>query len=244
MRLPLDAKIYVAGHDSPLGHMLCRKLQVTGHRQVITRSSHELNLRNQLDVNLFFEQELPDYVFLVNDHTTGLMDHVMHPAEFLYGRLIGLSNVIHASYVYEVHKLLNVILTFENGALAGGRGSAATLGEADEDPSTESLLQMVTLGLCDRYRKQYSCDFVTALFQLSGQAQSDQTQPGWQLPAFTLTPSPGLTPGVSGTLHCADSVSDGLYALDPADACLFLMEHFSSGGPISVRSGIGSFLVP
>ena len=128
MRLPLDAKIYVAGHGSPLGRMLCRKLDAGGYRNVVTREVHELNLRNQLDVNLFFEQELPDYVFLVNDHTSGQVAQMLNPAEFLYGQLLGLSNVIHASYVYEVRKLLNIIFTVDGAAGAFGSAAADVLG--------------------------------------------------------------------------------------------------------------------
>ncbi|GHF36016.1 GDP-L-fucose synthase [Deinococcus metalli] len=222
MRLPLDARIYVAGHDSPLGRMLCRKLRASGYDNVITREAHELNLRNQLDVNLFFEQELPDYVFLVNDHTSGQVAQVVNPAEFLYGRMLGLSNVIHASYVYEVRKLLNIIFTLDG---ASGLPTAHASDPA-EDPSTETLIELLTLGMCDRYRRQYDCDFISARFHLD---VLDETLPGRQIPA--------VLPGNWAS-------SDQLYALDPTDACLFLMEHFSSAGAISVRSGAGSFASP
>ncbi|WP_309570685.1 NAD-dependent epimerase/dehydratase family protein, partial [Deinococcus sp.] len=179
MRLPLDARIYVAGHDSPLGRMLCRKLHLSGYRNVITREAHELNLRNQLDVNLFFEQELPDYVFLVNDHTSGQIAQVMNPAEFLYARSLGLSNVIHASYVYEVSKLLNIIFTVDHDAVTlPAPGSALN---PAEEPSTEALIEMLTLGLCDRYRRQYDCDFISARFHLnlSDDASSGLAGVGW-----------------------------------------------------------------
>lgn len=252
MRLPLDARIYVAGHDSSLGHMLCNKLQVAGYRQVITRSSHELNLRNQLDVNLFFEQELPDYVFLINDHTAGQVDEVIHPAEFLYGRLLGLSNVIHASYVYEVRKLLNVILTAELGTAGAESQSGAALDSDSEDrPSTEALIQMVTLGLCDRYRQQYSCDFITARLHLADpEVPVDRALGSWAAQSLSVAPQveagSGLSSGLStsSSLRTGGEASDQLYSLDPTDACLFLMEHFSSTGAISVRSGSRSFVVP
>lgn len=225
MRLPLDAKIYVAGHSSPLGRMLCRKLEAGGYRNVVTREVHELNLRNQLDVNLFFEQELPDYVFLVNDHTSGQIAQMLNPAEFLYGQLLGLSNVIHASYVYEVRKLLNIIFTVDG--VAGTTGVLGVTGQpADpaEDPSTETLIELLTLGLCDRYRRQYDCDFISALFHLD---LHDDT--------------PGTLPiSLAGSWASGDQ----LYSLDPTDACLFLMEHFSSAGAISVRSGTASFAAP
>lgn len=210
-RLPPDAKIYVAGHDSPLGRRLCRKLAEAGHL-VVTRAPHELNLRSQVDVNLFFEQELPDYVFLAGSHTPELVDHVMHPAEFLYGRLLSLSNVIHASYVYEVRKLLNAILEL-----------APPPSEPEDGPSTESLIEMVTVGLCDRYRKQYSCDFITARFV------HDEALVGAAAERHWVSPDPA---------------GERLYASDPADACLFLMDHVSATGAIAVRTGAGNLLVP
>lgn len=225
MRLPLDARIYVAGHDSPLGRMLCRKLHSCGHQYVITREAHELDLRSQLDVNLFFEQELPDYVFLVNDYTSGQVEQVLNPAEYLYGRLLGLSNVIHASYVYEVRKLLNIILTTQ--VSPGSLEDLHRLGERVEEPSAEALLQLVTLGLCDRYRHQYSCDFISARFHLGLQDGGEERV------SATLSLSSQQSAG-SVTL---EAVNAQLYSLDPTDACLFLMEHFSSAGAISVRTG-------
>lgn len=236
MRLPLDARIYVAGHDSPLGRMLCRKLHLGGYRNVIIREAHELNLRNQLDVNLFFEQELPDYVFLVNDHTSGQIAQVMNPAEYLYSRLLGLSNVIHASYVYEVNKLLNIIFTVDQDA-APLQGLTTTPGQSEE-PTTEELIEQLTLGLCDRYRRQYDCDFISARFHLD---LLDDAAPGRV--GTARADSELSRPHPAGMLGNWAS-GDQLYSLDPTDACLFLMEHFSSAGAISVRSGSSSFASP
>lgn len=224
----------MAGHDSPLGRMLCRKLRASGHQHVITRETHEMNLCNQLDVNLFFEQELPDYVFLVNDQTTGQVEQVLNPAEYLYSRLLGLSNIIHASYVYEVRKLLNIIFTAGN---APDMASAVRAGEPAEDSSAEELLQLVTLGLCDRYRRQYSCDFISARFHF-GLSDDGAAQAGRVSATVSL---PGQERAGTGSI---EAVNDQLYSLDPTDACLFLMEHFSSTGAISVRSGSRSFVVP
>lgn len=238
MRLPFDARIYVAGHDSPLGRMLCRKLQSRGYQHVVTREAQEVNLCNQLDVNLFFEQELPDYVFVVNDQTKEQVEQLLNPAEYLYSRLLGLSNIIHASYVYEVRKLLNITFTAENAAAVGALSS-----EAAEEPSAEELVQLVTLGLCDRYRRQYTCDFISAHFHF---ALPEVGAPSTERPsrlAATLS-LPGQDMAAPGVI---EAVNDQFYSLDPTDACLFLMEHFSAAGAISVRTGQadqGNFAAP
>ena len=238
LRLPVEARIYVAGHDSPLGHMLCRKLQMGGYRHIITRSPQELNLRNQLDVNLFFEHELPDYVFVVNDHS-GQVDEVIHPAEYLYGRLTGLSNIIHASYVYEVSKLLNIVFSADQLDMA----LSAHLGEERDGPSSEDLIQSVTLGLCDRYRQQYHCDFITARFHLNTSADRLMALQGASAAQGLLLDTAGMANPASLSAG-AGLPSDQFYSPDPTDACLFLMEHFSSTGIISVRSEAFRFVVP
>ncbi|WP_165795418.1 NAD-dependent epimerase/dehydratase family protein [Deinococcus koreensis] len=240
MRLPLDAKIYVAGHDCPLGQMLCRKLHTSGYQQVITRTGQELNLRSQLDVNLFFEQELPDYVFVVTEETAEQVDQLTHPAEHLYSRLLGLSNVIHASYVYEVRKLLNIAcFSGDQGADGAWNLTAESLSSGESLPAG-ALLQLVALGLCDRYRQQYSCDFISAQFFLESGDVAVAREPA--APGIMIQSTDSSSGG--GVYRAFAESGDQLYSLNPTDACLFLMEHFSSAGAISIRSRADEYASP
>ena len=99
-------KIFVAGHRGMVGSAICRKLQQEGYSQVITRTSTELDLTDQKAVNAFFETEKPQFVFLAAAKVGGIHANNTYRADFLYRNLMIESNVIHASYVHGVQKLL------------------------------------------------------------------------------------------------------------------------------------------
>ena len=99
-------KIYVAGHRGMVGSAIIRKLEKEGFTNLITRSSTDLDLRNQEAVNRFFEKEKPDYVFLAAAKVGGIVANNTYPADFIYENLMIESNIIHASYVHKVIKLL------------------------------------------------------------------------------------------------------------------------------------------
>lgn len=244
MGIPVDAKIYVAGHDSLIGSVLCRRLEELGYWNIVTRSADDLDLRDQAAVRLFFEQELPDYVFLANLAGEHVLDGLLRPAESLYGKTMIASNIIHASYLYEVRKLLSVTdyqFNLEALKYEADEFAVQTYQQAGRD--TDHLLNSLVTGLCDRYRKQYSCDFISVVFHVEA-----PDGPDLHRPALDVTPRVGgATLGqmlVSGSPALERSAAlwqrDQLYADDPAQACLFLMEHFSATGPITVRTGAHS----
>ena len=101
-----NSKIYIAGHKGMVGSALVRKLEKEGFVNIITRNSKELNLVNQEDVNEFMREEKPDYVFLAAAKVGGIHANNTFRAEFLYNNLMMECNVIHASYLAGVKKLL------------------------------------------------------------------------------------------------------------------------------------------
>ena len=101
-----ENKIYVAGHRGMVGSAIVRKLRAEGFRNIITRSSSELDLRNQQAVFDFFESEKPDYVFLAAAKVGGILANNTYRADFLYENLAIESNIIHAAYLNKVTKLL------------------------------------------------------------------------------------------------------------------------------------------
>ena len=101
-----SSKIFVAGHRGMVGSAICRKLKKEGYSNVVTRSSTDLNLKKQEDVERFFDLEKPDYVFLAAAKVGGIHANNSYRAEFLYDNLMIESNVIHSSYLYNVKKLL------------------------------------------------------------------------------------------------------------------------------------------
>ena len=101
-----SGKIYIAGHNGMVGSAIHRGLLKKGYANIVTRSSKELDLRNQNEVNDFFKSEKPDFVFLAAAKVGGILANNNYRAEFLYDNLMIQTNVIHASYTNKVSKLL------------------------------------------------------------------------------------------------------------------------------------------
>ena len=100
------SKIYVAGHNGMVGSAIVRALKNHGFSDIIVRSSKELNLTRQNEVENFFTYEKPEYVFLAAAKVGGIYANSTYPAEFIYDNLMIECNVIHASYQNKVRKLL------------------------------------------------------------------------------------------------------------------------------------------
>ena len=101
-----EAKIYVAGHRGMVGSAIFRKLKREGYDNIVVRTHHELDLKNQAAVAEFFEREKPDYVVLAAARVGGIHANNVYRAEFIYDNLIIEANVIHQSYLSKVKKLL------------------------------------------------------------------------------------------------------------------------------------------
>jgi len=99
-------KIYVAGHRGMVGSSIVRNLKSKGYTNIITRTSSELNLLRQKDVEDFFESEKPDYVFMAAAKVGGIHANNTYRGEFIYNNLMIESNVIHSSHLFGVKKLL------------------------------------------------------------------------------------------------------------------------------------------
>jgi GDP-L-fucose synthase len=95
-----DSKIYIAGHSGMVGSAIERKLSKEGFSNFCLRASSELDLRNQNEVNDFFNKEKPEYVFLAAAKVGGIHANNTFRAEFLYDNIVISTNVIHASYKF------------------------------------------------------------------------------------------------------------------------------------------------
>src|SRR5437868_4933706 len=101
-----EAKIYVAGHRGMVGSAIIRRLEQEGYHNLVTRTSTELDLRNQSAVNKFFYEIRPQYVFLAAAKVGGIMANNSLRADFIYDNLLIEANIINASHVEGVKKLL------------------------------------------------------------------------------------------------------------------------------------------
>ena len=104
----INSKIYVAGHRGLVGSALVRKLREQGYTQLVLRTSKELDLRRQEQVEDFFADEKPEYVFLAAARVGGILANSTYKAEFIYDNIVIAANVISAAYQSGVKKLLNL----------------------------------------------------------------------------------------------------------------------------------------
>ena len=159
------ARVFVAGHNGMVGSAIVRKLQSEGYHNLILKSSKELDLRNQAEVNTFFETEKPEYVFLAAAKVGGIMANNVYRADFLYDNLMIEANVIHASYVHKVKKLL-----FLGSSCIYPKFASQPMKEDDLltgilEPTNEpyAIAKIAGIKLCENYRRQYGCDFISAM---------------------------------------------------------------------------------
>lgn len=163
--IPLDAKIYVAGHNGLVGKALVRKLHSEGYHQLLVRSSQELDLRNQQAVYDFFQSEKPDYVLLAAAKVGGIKANMDYPADFIYDNLMIEANIIHAAYLAGVKKLLFL-------------GSSCIYPRDCPQPMLESYLltsplewtnepyavaKIAGIKMCQAYNRQYGTRFIACM---------------------------------------------------------------------------------
>jgi len=159
------AKIYLAGHRGLVGSALMRSLQSKGYTNCIVRTSAELDLKRQADVEAFFAQERPEYVFLAAAKVGGIHANNTYKAEFIYDNLMIASNVIHSSHKYGVKKLLNLGSSCIYPKFAPQPMSEEHLLTGELEPTNEpyAIAKIAAIKLCRYYNEQYGTDFISVM---------------------------------------------------------------------------------
>ncbi|MFW8627865.1 GDP-L-fucose synthase family protein [Deinococcus sp. ME38] len=241
--LPRDARMYVAGHNGLVGGAVLRRLQAEGFTNVITRSSRELDLRDQAAVRAFFAQERPEFVFLAAAKVGGILANSTYPAQFLYDNLMIAANVINAAHESGVRKLLNLGSSCIYPRLAPQplREEALLTGPLEETNRAYAVAKIAAIELCDHYRTQYGSDFISGMpTNLYGLGDNFDLRGSHVLPALMRKMVEAKEAGAA-TVEVWGSgtpLREFLFVEDLADACLFLMEHVSEPGPINVGTGV------
>jgi len=160
-----NAKIYVAGHMGLVGSALIRALKAKKYTTIVTQSFQELDLRRQDDVEAFFAQEQPEYVFLAAAKVGGIHANNTYKAEFIYDNLAIATNVIHASYKYKVKKLLNLGSSCIYPKLAPQPLKEEYLLTGALEPTNEpyAIAKIASIKLCEYYNEQYSTNFISVM---------------------------------------------------------------------------------
>jgi GDP-L-fucose synthase len=237
-----NAKIFIAGHRGMVGSAIHRKLVQEGFQNLIVRNSRELDLRNSIEVEAFFRQEQPEYVFLAAAKVGGIMANNTYRAEFLYENLMIQNNVIHCAWKYGVKKLLFLGSSCIYPKLAPQPLKEEYLLTGVLEPTNEpyAIAKIAGIKMCDAYRAQYACNFISAMpTNLYGPNDNYDLEKSHVLPALIRKfheakrqQLPEVVLWGSGT-----PLREFLHVDDLADACHYLMQNYNEAGLVNIGVG-------
>ena len=237
-----NSKIYIAGHKGMVGSAIVRKLASLGYLNTIVKSSSDLDLRNQYSVNNFFEIEKPEYVFLAAAKVGGIHANNTYKADFIYDNLILEANVIHASYLNKVKKLLFLGSSCIYPKLAPQpiKEEYILNGVLESSNQPYAIAKIAGIELCNCYREQYGCNFISVMpTNLYGTNDNYHPENSHVFPSL-------IRKFVEAKENNLDSVivwgtgnpkREFLHVNDLADACYFLMSNYDQKGIINIGWG-------
>jgi GDP-L-fucose synthase len=157
----VQPRIYVAGHKGLVGSAILRALRSRGHTNIVSRSSAELDLTDQVKVDAFFRAEAIDEVYLAAAKVGGIHANNTYPAEFIFQNLMVQTNVVHAAWRYGVRKLLFLGSSCIYPRLAEQPLREEALMNGMLEPTNEpyAIAKIAGIKLCESYNRQYGTDF-------------------------------------------------------------------------------------
>jgi GDP-L-fucose synthase len=236
------AKIYIAGHRGMVGSGLERKLKKEGYNNIVTKTSSELDLRNQQAVNDFFEKEKPAYVILAAAKVGGIHANNTYRAEFIYDNLMIEANIIHAAYLNKVTKLLFLgsSCIYPKMAPQPLKEEYLLSGYLESTNQPYAIAKIAGIEMCDSYRAQYGCNFISAMpTNLYGTNDNYHPENSHVFPALIRrivlakkNNEPSVTIWGTGTPK-----REFLHVDDLADACYFLLQFYNENGLVNIGYG-------
>lgn len=237
-----DSKIYVAGHRGMVGSAIVRQLKSLGYNNLLTASSSELDLRNQNDVNEFFERHQPQFVFLAAAHVGGINANNIYRAEFIYDNLAIQLNTIHAAWKNKVEKLLFLgsSCIYPKNAPQPMKEEYLLTGTLESTNEPYAIAKITGIKMCDAYRSQYGCNFISGMpTNLYGPNDNYHLENSHVLPALLrkfheakIKNSPEVE--IWGT---GKPLREFLHVDDLASASLFLMLNYNDAGTVNIGFG-------
>jgi GDP-L-fucose synthase len=235
-------KIYVAGHRGMVGSAIVRRLQKDGFTNIITRTSKELDLRNQQAVADFFVNEKPDLVILAAAKVGGIIANNTYRADFIYENMMIQSHVIHHSYLNGVKKLmfLGSSCIYPKMAPQPLKEEYLLTGLLEETNEPYAIAKIAGIKMCDAYRSQYGCNFISVMpTNLYGPNDNYDLKNSHVLPALirkfhTAKKENAASVEIWGT---GSPMREFLHADDLADACFYLMQNYNEAGLVNIGVG-------
>lgn len=237
-----NSKIYVAGHKGMVGSAIIRRLQKDGFTNIVTRTSKELDLRNQSQVADFFAKEKPEYVFLAAAKVGGIVANNTYRADFIYENIMIQSNIIHNSHLNKVQKLLFLgsSCIYPKMAPQPLKEEYLLTGLLEKTNEPYAIAKIAGIKMCDAYRAQYGCNFISVMpTNLYGPNDNYDLNNSHVLPALirkfhTAKKENKTEVEIWGT---GSPLREFLHADDLADACFYLMQNYNEAGLVNIGVG-------
>jgi GDP-L-fucose synthase len=233
-------RVFVAGHKGMVGQALVKRL-ASENIQLLTIDRKEVDLRDQAAVHKWFEQEKPQAVFLAAARVGGIVANDTYPADFLYDNLMIEANIIHATHLAGVEKLLFLGSSCIYPKLAPQplTEEALLTGPLEETNQWYAIAKIAGIKLCQAYRQQHGRDFISAMpTNLYGYGDLFNLHDSHVIPALMRKIHAAKASGgpveIWGT---GSAYREFLFSDDLADALVFLMQHYSDAGHLNVGTG-------
>lgn len=237
-----NAKIFVAGHRGLVGSAITRKLREENYNNLILPTHNELDLTRQDKVEKFFEKEKPEYVFVAAATVGGVYINDIMPATFMYDNLMITVNVIHAAYKYGVKKLLYMGsgCIYPRMAEQPIKETALLTGELEKTNEAYALAKITGVKMCEFYNKQYGTDFISCMpCNAYGPGDNFDANGSHVVPALIRKAHKAKLANDETMIMwgTGNPIREFIYIDDIADACVFLMNHYSGNETVNVGTG-------
>lgn len=237
-----SSKIYIAGHRGMVGSGIVRCLQNQGFTNIITRTSKQLDLRNQQAVMDFYALEKPEYVVLAAAKVGGILANSTYRAEFLHDNLAIQNNIIHQAYTHKVKKLLFLGSSCIYPKMAPQPLKEDYLLTGPLEPTNEpyAIAKITGIKMCEAYRDQYGCNFISAMpTNLYGINDNYHPENSHVLPALIRKFHEAKVSNTDAVMIWGDGSPERefLYADDLAEALVYLLKNYSEKQFVNVGYG-------
>jgi GDP-L-fucose synthase len=237
-----QSRIFVAGHRGLVGSAIVRRLEHLGHEKILTATRDQLDLRDQAAVSYWFRANRPEFVYLVAGTVGGIMANSTRPAEFIYDNMMIHATVVHSAHLFGAKKLLYLgsSCIYPRDCAQPMREEALLSGPLEPTNEAYAVAKIAGIKLCEAYRSQYKADFISAMpTNLYGPNDNFDLTSSHVLPAMIRKFHDAREEGRQDVTIWGSGTPtrEFLHVDDLADACVFLMTHYSDARHINVGTG-------
>lgn len=236
------SRIYVAGHGGLVGSAILRALEARGFDNLLTATRSQLDLRDQAAVQRWFQENRPEFVFLVAGTVGGILANSTRPAEFIYDNMMIHATVVEAAHQYGAQRLLYLgsSCIYPREAPQPIKEEHLLSGYLEPTNEPYAIAKIAGIKLCQAYRRQYGCSFISAMpTNLYGPGDNFDLENSHVVPALIRKFHEATLDGRSEVIVWGTGTPrrEFLHVDDLADACLFLMNRYDHSDHINVGTG-------